>query len=116
MIIRYHRNLATALVDLFPDVRFEKSNLSMLTPHKNNNQTNKREKERKKEGMKEGRKERGRRKEESNNSYADPNPWHNIATRRKFFEEYAKKNHFDPLNPECWYNAKTKEIRTLPVC
>eukprot|EP00026_Physarum_polycephalum_P001627 Phypoly_transcript_01629.p1 GENE.Phypoly_transcript_01629~~Phypoly_transcript_01629.p1 ORF type:complete len:1030 (-),score=139.53 Phypoly_transcript_01629:75-3164(-) len=29
--------------------------------------------------------------------------WHEIANRRKFFENYARENKFDPLNPNNWY-------------
>lgn len=37
-----------------------------------------------------------------------------IAYRRKFFEDYAKKNNFDPLNPENWY-SRTKDIMETKV-
>jgi hypothetical protein len=39
-----------------------------------------------------------------------PDSWKN---RRRFFENYAKENGFDPLNPENWYlQAREKIIST----
>eukprot|EP00026_Physarum_polycephalum_P015371 Phypoly_transcript_16035.p1 GENE.Phypoly_transcript_16035~~Phypoly_transcript_16035.p1 ORF type:complete len:284 (-),score=54.79 Phypoly_transcript_16035:37-840(-) len=34
--------------------------------------------------------------------------------RRRFFEEYARDNDFDPLDPENWYSITTKDIETKP--
>eukprot|EP00026_Physarum_polycephalum_P001387 Phypoly_transcript_01388.p1 GENE.Phypoly_transcript_01388~~Phypoly_transcript_01388.p1 ORF type:complete len:627 (+),score=98.80 Phypoly_transcript_01388:211-1881(+) len=37
--------------------------------------------------------------------------WHNEGNRRKFFEDYAKENGFDPLIPENWYSQKLSAIK-----
>jgi hypothetical protein len=36
--------------------------------------------------------------------------WHEIRNRRKFFESYAKRKGFDPLNPENWYSFAKKKL------
>eukprot|EP00026_Physarum_polycephalum_P003383 Phypoly_transcript_03394.p1 GENE.Phypoly_transcript_03394~~Phypoly_transcript_03394.p1 ORF type:complete len:728 (+),score=54.40 Phypoly_transcript_03394:224-2407(+) len=36
--------------------------------------------------------------------------WYNAKNRRKFFEEYARENKFDPLNPKNWYIQQRKKI------
>jgi hypothetical protein len=36
--------------------------------------------------------------------------WQDVQSRRKFFEMYAKKHGFDPLNPENWYSLTYNKI------
>eukprot|EP00026_Physarum_polycephalum_P008136 Phypoly_transcript_08214.p1 GENE.Phypoly_transcript_08214~~Phypoly_transcript_08214.p1 ORF type:complete len:513 (-),score=83.64 Phypoly_transcript_08214:5-1384(-) len=36
--------------------------------------------------------------------------WNNSENRRKFFEDYANANGFDPLDPENWYSQSSKQI------
>lgn len=35
-------------------------------------------------------------------------PWDDPVKRRQFFEDYAKKNHFDSLNADNWYCKPTR--------
>lgn len=45
--------------------------------------------------------------------------WQEPATRRKFFEDFAKGRGFDALNPNNWYKFTKKEVfsdSTVPVC
>jgi hypothetical protein len=35
--------------------------------------------------------------------------------RRKFFENYAKNNGFDPLIPENWYSVTTESVKSVLV-
>jgi hypothetical protein len=44
------------------------------------------------------------------NSIMPASSWKDIQTRRKFFEMYAKRNGFDPLNPENWYSQIQNKI------
>jgi len=37
------------------------------------------------------------------------------ANRRKFFETFADRNGFDPLNPDNWYQQTRKKILSSPV-
>jgi hypothetical protein len=41
--------------------------------------------------------------------------WHKMKNRRRFFEEYAKENGFDPLNPKNWYSQPRKKIEAKKV-
>lgn len=34
----------------------------------------------------------------------------------RFFEKYAKDNHFDPLVPENWYKIDKENLFSAPVC
>lgn len=34
----------------------------------------------------------------------------NVKTRRKFFDEFAREQGFDPLHPENWYQFTTADI------
>ena len=43
-------------------------------------------------------------------------PWSRIEVRRRFFEEYAKANSFDPLVPENWYSQSRRTIMSVEVC
>lgn len=36
--------------------------------------------------------------------------WSEVASRRSFFERYAKENDFDPLLPENWYSRPVDHI------
>eukprot|EP00026_Physarum_polycephalum_P001037 Phypoly_transcript_01038.p1 GENE.Phypoly_transcript_01038~~Phypoly_transcript_01038.p1 ORF type:complete len:1240 (+),score=185.34 Phypoly_transcript_01038:28-3720(+) len=36
--------------------------------------------------------------------------WHNVENRRSFFEKYARKKRFDPLNPENWYLQSERKL------
>ena len=36
--------------------------------------------------------------------------WKSAENRRNFFEKYAKKKGFDPLDPEPWYNQSKEDI------
>eukprot|EP00026_Physarum_polycephalum_P001929 Phypoly_transcript_01932.p1 GENE.Phypoly_transcript_01932~~Phypoly_transcript_01932.p1 ORF type:complete len:927 (+),score=132.48 Phypoly_transcript_01932:220-3000(+) len=36
--------------------------------------------------------------------------WRNPVNARKFFDDYAAKNHFDPLLPEKWYSVSFRSI------
>jgi len=40
-------------------------------------------------------------------------PRNKAETRRKFFEEFAKDNGFDPLNPQHWYSVRKKNIMAI---
>eukprot|EP00026_Physarum_polycephalum_P000178 Phypoly_transcript_00178.p1 GENE.Phypoly_transcript_00178~~Phypoly_transcript_00178.p1 ORF type:complete len:1068 (-),score=137.60 Phypoly_transcript_00178:3031-5769(-) len=40
--------------------------------------------------------------------------WHEPKNRRQFFEDYAKKNGFDPLHPENWYLQSQDDILAEP--
>jgi hypothetical protein len=42
-------------------------------------------------------------------------PWRDPSIRRQFFEDYAKKNNFDPLIPENW-RKKIPKMQDLKVC
>lgn len=33
-------------------------------------------------------------------------PWADMLNRKKFFEDFAFKNRFDPLEPENWYSQQ----------
>eukprot|EP00026_Physarum_polycephalum_P001329 Phypoly_transcript_01330.p1 GENE.Phypoly_transcript_01330~~Phypoly_transcript_01330.p1 ORF type:complete len:878 (+),score=128.72 Phypoly_transcript_01330:456-3089(+) len=39
--------------------------------------------------------------------------WTEESTRRKFFEEYAKQNGFDPLVPDAWYAQSSENILSV---
>eukprot|EP00026_Physarum_polycephalum_P000846 Phypoly_transcript_00847.p1 GENE.Phypoly_transcript_00847~~Phypoly_transcript_00847.p1 ORF type:complete len:1309 (+),score=236.62 Phypoly_transcript_00847:226-3927(+) len=41
--------------------------------------------------------------------------WHQQKNRRKFFEDYAKKCRFDPLDPENWHSHKSKLATTKGI-
>jgi hypothetical protein len=41
--------------------------------------------------------------------------WQEVGKRRKFFENYAKENGFDPLSPENWYLQPIKKILSVIV-
>lgn len=41
--------------------------------------------------------------------------WNDTRNRKKFFEDYAKENGFDPLVPENWYNQPRDKINTFKV-
>jgi hypothetical protein len=41
---------------------------------------------------------------------------HDIGSLRKFFEQYAKDNGFDPLVPEHWYQQATSRLLFIKVC
>jgi hypothetical protein len=41
--------------------------------------------------------------------------WNNAAARRKFFEDYAKENGFDPLDPNNWYKISRYKLMALQV-
>jgi hypothetical protein len=38
-----------------------------------------------------------------------------VTKRRKFFEDYAEANNFDPLIPENWYSQPTDKVRATKV-
>jgi len=41
--------------------------------------------------------------------------WHDPKNRRKFFENYAKVNGFDPLNPNKWHSLPKEKILIVKV-
>lgn len=41
--------------------------------------------------------------------------YYKVENRRKFFEEYAKKNNFDPLVTENWYSQPYDKIMSTKV-
>ena len=41
--------------------------------------------------------------------------WTNVDNRKKFLEDFAKKNRFDPLIAENWYKIRTKQFRAMKV-
>lgn len=75
-----------ALKHLFPEIKF---NIKFLRRMRHNNNNNKR-------------------KKELNFIYIAM--WHNVENRRKFFEEYAQENGFDPLVPDEWYLQSRERI------
>ena len=42
--------------------------------------------------------------------------WKDPARRRNFFETFAKKNSFNPLEPENWYSIRPEQVAAVPVC
>eukprot|EP00026_Physarum_polycephalum_P001621 Phypoly_transcript_01623.p1 GENE.Phypoly_transcript_01623~~Phypoly_transcript_01623.p1 ORF type:complete len:1048 (-),score=160.89 Phypoly_transcript_01623:116-2998(-) len=42
--------------------------------------------------------------------FQDKHSWHRAASRRKFFENYAKSQAFDPLVPQNWYKHPIDKI------
>ena len=38
------------------------------------------------------------------------NDWTVSGSHRKFFDNYASENNFDPLNPDNWYKVERKDI------
>ena len=45
----------------------------------------------------------------------DHHRWGNIENRRRFFENYAKKNGLDPHKPESWYSLSRKKLASIKV-
>lgn len=43
------------------------------------------------------------------------NHWQELGNRRKFFEDYAGVNGFDPLVPENWYSVQTSKLLSISV-
>ena len=41
--------------------------------------------------------------------------WSDPQSRRRFFEDYAKENKFDPLIPSNWYSNDRKKILSTKV-
>lgn len=41
--------------------------------------------------------------------------WDQLENRRKFFENYAEDNHFDPLIAENWYSQPIYQIMAVRV-
>jgi len=39
--------------------------------------------------------------------------WNDAANRKKFFEDYAKANGFDPLDPINWYSRPLSAIKLV---
>jgi hypothetical protein len=40
---------------------------------------------------------------------------YNFENRKKFFEDYAKQNGFDPYNPVNWYTQPRENIMSVKV-
>lgn len=38
------------------------------------------------------------------------NDWTEVANQRKFFDNFAKENNFDPLNPDNWYKVERRDV------
>lgn len=38
--------------------------------------------------------------------------WDDNNNRKAFLDEFAKKNNFDPLNPNAWYSISNEQIKT----
>ncbi len=36
--------------------------------------------------------------------------WKDATSRRMFFDNFALEKQFDPLNSDCWYNIKIKDV------
>lgn len=41
--------------------------------------------------------------------------WRVTPNHRKFFEDFANINNFDPLVPENWYSISSEQLTSLPV-
>lgn len=41
--------------------------------------------------------------------------WHKRENRRKFFEDYAKEQGFDPLLPQHWYSHPISNLLAVKV-
>jgi hypothetical protein len=41
--------------------------------------------------------------------------WRELSSRKAFFDEYARENHFEPLIPENWYNVTQEDIKGKKV-
>lgn len=41
--------------------------------------------------------------------------WNTTTKRRRFFESFAKLNHFDPRDPHAWYRVPRRSIMALKV-
>jgi hypothetical protein len=84
---------------------------------------------RKRKDEKRGGKTHKKKREKNANKYC-LDLWANAAARRKFFEDYAKQNGFDPLIRENWYQSTASltlhvptptpptllSLSTLPLC
>ena len=109
-VVKYHKNLAQALVDLFPEIGLEKQRfgeqcMSPLTLSINFKYIN---------------------------IYMILNYnhlpyfrscylphitdlWNSPSKRRRFFENFAKANGFDPYTPESWYALQKEKILVVKV-
>ena len=45
-----------------------------------------------------------------------PSVWNSVENRRRFFEDFAKANGFDPRLPGHWYNLTKVDFLTEKVC
>jgi hypothetical protein len=94
-ILRYHNNsVATALVALFPETKFDQNKLKLKSKILNTlflcllfNFL----------------------------FYFCVASWPDTKARRKFFETYAKENNFDPLLPENWYAQSKQQLTSTKV-
>ena len=41
--------------------------------------------------------------------------WKHPENRRRFFQDYASENGFDPLNPENWYTQPHSKVMAVRV-
>lgn len=41
--------------------------------------------------------------------------WHYTSNQRAFFDEFARANNFDPLQPDNWYPVTVNEVLQHPV-
>lgn len=48
-------------------------------------------------------------------NYITATSWQDLRDRKKFFEEYAEANGFDPHNPENWYTQTANKIKSSKV-
>jgi len=39
-----------------------------------------------------------------------------VATIRKWFDDFAARKGFDPLDPNNWVSIRARELRSQPVC
>ena len=94
-MVAYHKgSISRALMDLFPNIGLDKSKLYYLsmslfvssTPLQANQLF-----------------------------FSFLAPWSEASNRRKFFEEYAKVNGFDPLVPSNWYSQPSEKIMMCKV-
>ena len=43
------------------------------------------------------------------------NHWKHVSNQKRFFEDFAKANNFNPLVPTRWYNVSSKQILKTQV-
>jgi hypothetical protein len=102
-VVKYYGSFKQALVHLYPELKLDSDKFESNTLYSINNMHEKKWKQ------------QCCREDSKLIRLFTERYWANLQNRRKFFDEFARENNFDPLIPDNWYGISKRQIKNKQV-